>query len=87
MAFPFFFSVFFCFYRMCFVLGFRTYARQQYFWHCYQTKSCNNGNIAAYPGTSNHGVGLALDIHIPNYAWMKAHAHSFGFVRTVRSET
>jgi len=67
--------------------GFRTYARQQYFWHCYQTKSCNNGNIAAYPGTSNHGIGLALDINIPNYAWMKAHAHSFGFVRTVRSET
>jgi len=67
--------------------GFRTYARQQYFWHCYQTKSCNNGNVAAYPGTSNHGVGLALDIQISHYWWMAQNAHSFGFVRTVQSET
>ncbi|CAF3611824.1 unnamed protein product, partial [Adineta steineri] len=34
--------------------GFRTVARQEYFWNCYQTKSCNNGNLAARPGTSNH---------------------------------
>ena len=42
--------------------GFRVLARQEYFWNCYQTKSCNNGNLAARPGTSNHGTGKALDI-------------------------
>jgi len=68
--------------------GFRTYKRQEYFWHCYQTKSCNNGNIAAYPGTSNHGIGLALDINMGGgYGWMAANAHKFGFVRTVPQET
>lgn len=43
--------------------GFRTLARQQYFWNCFQTKKCNNGNRAAVPGNSNHGVGLALDLN------------------------
>jgi len=43
--------------------GFRTYARQKYFWDCYQTKRCNGGNLAAFPGNSNHGVGLALDLN------------------------
>ena len=43
--------------------GFRTLARQQYFWGCYQTKLCNNGNVAAEPGTSNHGDGIALDLN------------------------
>jgi hypothetical protein len=43
--------------------GFRSLARQQYFWNCYQTKKCNNGNTAARPGNSNHGVGLALDLN------------------------
>ncbi|CAF4366159.1 unnamed protein product, partial [Rotaria sordida] len=31
--------------------GFRTIARQEYFWYCYQTNKCNSGNIAAEPGT------------------------------------
>ena len=43
--------------------GFRTFARQQFFWGCYQTKLCNNGNVAAEPGTSNHGDGIALDLN------------------------
>jgi len=43
--------------------GFRSLARQQYFWNCFQTKKCNNGNTAARPGNSNHGVGLALDLN------------------------
>jgi len=43
--------------------GFRTLARQQYFYRCYQTKACNGGNLAAVPGTSNHGRGIALDLN------------------------
>ena len=29
--------------------GKRTFARQQYFWDCYQSGACNGGNVAAYP--------------------------------------
>jgi len=43
--------------------GFRTLARQTYFWNCYQTKKCNGGNLAARPGNSNHGQGIALDLN------------------------
>lgn len=81
--------------------GFRTIARQEYFWNCYKTKSCNNGNLAARPGTSNHGRGIALDLNTncgkqtgaqPNchaskvYQWLKNNAHKYGFKRTVQSE-
>jgi len=71
--------------------GFRTLARQQYFWNCYQTKKCNNGNLAARPGNSNHGRGVALDINTgptstATYKWMAANAARYGFRRTVPSE-
>jgi hypothetical protein len=71
--------------------GFRTYERQVYFWNCYQTGNCNNGNIAAQPGTSNHGNGKALDLNAastssPQYVWLTQHAAEFGFERTVSSE-
>jgi LAS superfamily LD-carboxypeptidase LdcB len=71
--------------------GFRTLARQQYFWNCYQTKRCNNGHLAAHPGTSNHGKGQALDINTGStstatYRWMAANASRFGFRRTVPTE-
>ncbi|CAF3495631.1 unnamed protein product [Rotaria sp. Silwood1] len=81
--------------------GFRTVARQEYFWNCYQTKACNNGNLAARPGTSNHGRGAALDLNTdcgsqsgatPNcggskvYQWLKNNGHKYGFKRTVQSE-
>lgn len=29
--------------------GHRTLTRQRYFWDCYLSKRCNNGNLAAYP--------------------------------------
>jgi len=70
--------------------AFRTVVRQEYLYHCYLTKSCNNGNLAAIPGTSNHGFGLAVDINQDNpgvYSWLKAHAHQYGFIRTVDTET
>jgi len=43
--------------------GFRTVARQNYFWNCYKCGCCNGGNLAAYPGSSNHGRGRALDLN------------------------
>lgn len=70
--------------------AFRCLARQEYFWNCYITKKCNNGNLAARPGTSNHGVGLALDLNSSGsgvYNWLRNNAHSYGFIRTVSSET
>jgi len=69
--------------------GFRTFARQQYFYHCYLCKCCNGGNLAAIPGTSNHGLGLALDLNTASpgvYNWLANHARTYGFIRTVPSE-
>ncbi|CAF1334025.1 unnamed protein product [Rotaria sordida] len=81
--------------------GFRTIARQEYFWYCYQTNKCNSGNIAAEPGTSKHGIGVALDLNTdcgdqtgatPKcdksevYQWLKNNGHKYGFTRTVQPE-
>ncbi len=52
--------------------GFRTMARQEYFWNCYQTKSCNGGNQAAPPGRSNHQAGVAVDWSPAVYNWLSA---------------
>jgi hypothetical protein len=41
------------------VAGYRTYERQVYFWNLYRS---GRGNLAAQPGTSNHGLGLAVDL-------------------------
>ncbi|WP_434420120.1 FG-GAP-like repeat-containing protein [Nannocystis pusilla] len=69
--------------------GFRTMAEQEYFWNCYQTCSCNNCNIAAKPGFSNHQSGHALDLNTSSsgvLAWLNANGANFGFKRTVPSE-
>jgi hypothetical protein len=39
--------------------SYRTYEEQVYFWNLYQS---GNGNLAARPGTSNHGWGTAVDV-------------------------
>lgn len=39
--------------------SYRTYAQQQELWALYQS---GGGNLAARPGTSNHGWGLAVDL-------------------------
>lgn len=39
--------------------SYRTYQEQQYYWDLYQS---GQGNVAAYPGTSNHGWGTAVDV-------------------------
>jgi LAS superfamily LD-carboxypeptidase LdcB len=69
--------------------GFRTMAEQQHLYGCYQSKACNNGNLAAKPGYSNHQSGKALDIAVAQpavFTWMRNNASKFGFVRTVASE-
>lgn len=78
--------------------GFRTNSEQEYFYRCYQIKElfgvtvCNNGNLAAVPGTSNHQKGTAIDVSTNEgensaYTWLINNAHKFGFVRTVPKET
>jgi hypothetical protein len=42
--------------------AYRTYARQVYYWNLYLS---GQGNLAARPGTSNHGLGMAVDV--PTY--------------------
>jgi LAS superfamily LD-carboxypeptidase LdcB len=64
--------------------GFRTMDEQEYFYNCYKTKSCNNGNLAAKPGYSNHQNGRALDLSTSK--WLANNADKFGFKRTVPSE-
>ncbi len=39
--------------------AYRTFAQQVYLWNLYQS---GRGNLAARPGTSNHGWGLAIDL-------------------------
>lgn len=64
--------------------GFRTNSEQAYLYNCYQTKRCNNGNLAARPGYSNHQNGAALDLSTST--WLSRNAGRFGFVRTVSKE-
>jgi hypothetical protein len=39
--------------------GYRSFESQQYYWDLWQA---GKGNRAAYPGTSNHGFGVAMDL-------------------------
>ena len=64
--------------------GFRTQSEQTRLYNCYLSKRCNNGNLAARPGFSNHQNGAALDLSTST--WLARNASKFGFVRTVRKE-
>lgn len=66
--------------------GFRTNAEQQYLYGCYVNCSCNNCNLAAQPGYSNHQNGRAIDVWTSNWNWLFSHAASYGFQNTVPSE-
>ncbi|MFT3835524.1 MAG: M15 family metallopeptidase [Myxococcaceae bacterium] len=71
------------------VSGFRTMAEQQYLYACYVNCNCNNCNLAAQPGYSNHQSGHALDLNTSSggvYNWLANNAGNFGFKRTVPSE-
>lgn len=43
-------------------VAYRSFADQEYFWHLYEIGA---GALAAKPGTSNHGLGLAVDLATP----------------------
>lgn len=69
--------------------GFRTMDEQTYFWNCYQNCNCNNCNLAARPGFSNHQSGHALDLNTAAggvLRWLNANGAAYGFERTVPSE-
>lgn len=71
------------------VSGFRTQSEQQYLYSCYVNCSCNNCNLAARPGYSNHQSGYALDLNTAApgvLSWLNANAGYYGFIRTVPSE-
>lgn len=60
--------------------SYRTYDEQLYFWNLYQS---GRGNLAAYPGTSNHGWGVAVDLAEPWMAdWMRDHGAKYGWKKT-----
>jgi peptidoglycan hydrolase-like protein with peptidoglycan-binding domain len=66
--------------------GFRTQGEQQ---SLYQRYQAGTGNLAAYPGYSNHQHGQAIDIDVVRqdaYDWMHANAPGMGWERTVPSE-
>ena len=58
--------------------GYRDYATQER----YYDDPPSGVGTAAWPGTSNHGWGLALDLRLTaaEYAWMLANAPRFGWV-------
>ncbi|MBQ9017991.1 glucosaminidase domain-containing protein [Candidatus Saccharibacteria bacterium] len=71
----------------------RTYEQQTILYNCYIEKNCNNGNLAAVPGTSNHEGGLAIDFSMGSGGWDSAvskffydNLNDFGLNRTVSSE-
>ncbi|MBM4377878.1 MAG: M15 family metallopeptidase [Deltaproteobacteria bacterium] len=71
------------------VSGFRTQSEQQYLYGCYVNCNCNNCNLAAQPGYSNHQSGHALDLNTSSpgvLSWLNTHGGTFGFSRTVPSE-
>lgn len=48
----------------------------------------SQGGLAATPGKSNHGWGLAIDLELTGEAqtWMRENAHRYGFVEDVARE-
>lgn len=58
--------------------SYRTYAKQVEMRRRYEA---GDGALAADPGTSNHGWGLAVDFNITpeNHAWLAANAAKFGY--------
>src|SRR6187431_1539949 len=58
--------------------GYRDLAKQQYYWNLYQS---GQGNVAAVPGTSNHGRGVAVDIEHYDavWSWLMNNAGNYGW--------
>lgn len=58
---------------------YRSYAQQQAV--AAEKGLYSQGGLAAKPGTSNHGWGMAADLNLSRtaLAWMRANAHRFGY--------
>ena len=57
--------------------SYRTYAKQVYYWNLYTS---GQGNLAARPGTSNHGWGNAVDLAAPSMrTWIDRHGARYGW--------
>ncbi|HSL60072.1 MAG TPA: M15 family metallopeptidase [Acidimicrobiales bacterium] len=68
------------------ISSYRTLAQQE---HLVRTKGLySQGGLAAAPGTSNHGWGLAVDVDVDDtgQAWLRANAGRFGFAEDVPRE-
>jgi TP901 family phage tail tape measure protein len=59
--------------------GYRDIAGQNLRWAQYKS---GKGNLAATPGTSNHGFGLAADLGSSGRAWLAANGARFGWYPT-----
>jgi TP901 family phage tail tape measure protein len=59
--------------------GYRSFADQVMRWNAYRS---GRGNLAATPGTSNHGYGLAADIAANGQGWLAANGPRFGWYPT-----
>ena len=60
--------------------SYRSFAGQIYFWQLYQS---GRGNLAAVPGTSNHGWGTAVDLASPwMRSWIDRHGARYGWKKT-----
>ena len=57
--------------------SYRTFSQQEYLYRLYKA---GKGNLAAYPGTSNHGWGLAVDVQTQQMAQLiNKHGARFGW--------
>jgi hypothetical protein len=60
--------------------SYRTYDEQVYLYRLYQE---GRGNLAAAPGTSNHGLGIAVDLAEPwMRSWLDEHGAKYGWRKT-----
>lgn len=59
--------------------SYRPLEAQRYFWNLYRS---GRGNLAAYPGTSNHGEGIAVDLASKRMRWVIDQiGASYGFAK------
>jgi hypothetical protein len=66
-------------------LSYRTLAKQEEKWADFQA----GGNLAARPGTSNHGWAVACDMRwgrLVTLTWLQVNAPKYGFINDVPSE-
>lgn len=60
--------------------SYRSYADQEHFYDLYLA---GKGNLAAFPGTSNHGLGISVDLREPwMRAWVDEHGAPYGWAKT-----